>query len=400
MGRRYDDEEKPRGEWRFLRFLGGMVLGVIVSAVILTWMAVTLPSPVEEPAADAAGETAPEDTQEDAAAGQGETGLAALPSPVPQLTDGASPAPAPDVAAPGQPAPQAGAAAPETFGQTDSAVEGDFGVADETVTARAPGAVEAPEEPLPPATQGPVLQLEGPAIEVNAARFEPPVAGEPLLAVVLSDAGASGLSRETLLSLPAPLTLSIVPRNSEDATLAAEAKLAGYEIVAELPLGTGDAMLSTDMSAQEIADSAEARMTDLWMAIGAMPRVEGEAELEERIARALLGVLERHGFAFVGASVEAESEAREVADAYGVPYARPDAMIPADASAQETYAALDSVAGVANASGHAVISGPASRPMLEGLLRWWLEKNGRQARLAPLSAVIAAERAAPTAGAN
>src|SRR6056297_1614889 len=46
MGRRYDEDETPRGEWRGLRFLGGLLLGLIVSGGVIAALSMNAPNPL------------------------------------------------------------------------------------------------------------------------------------------------------------------------------------------------------------------------------------------------------------------------------------------------------------------------------------------------------------------
>ena len=395
MGRRYDEEARPRREWKGMRFLVGLVFGIAVAAVGLMLWSANAPNPLHPEAERAAAAPAE-------ASGTAGSAAPAPSAPAQSLAGDPAPQPAPSVSAPGQPEPQdtSGPVAPET--NLDSAVEGDFSSDDTEVALRQPGA--APQ-PVPSVSIGgtpdnPGLQLEGPALEVNAIPFDAS-GGTPLVAVVLSGAGDTDLTSETLLSLAMPLTLALAPQGQADTRLAAEAKLAGYEVVAELPVRAeaGSDALSLDMSEVDLADRVAALLSRLWMSVGAMPRFEDGTRADDRFSRAFIAVLERNGFAYVTAFDGPVDEAQAVADAFGVPFVAGDVSLGADVTADGAYAALERAAATARSRGSAVLRGPVSRAMLEGLLRWSLEKSGREARIAPLSAVLAAPGAA-TAGAE
>lgn len=366
-----------------MRFLGGVLLGLVVVTIGLTIWSVNAPLPIEArtPAAASGGESA---TSASAAP--------SLPASAEQsLPEGeTSPTPAPSVAAPGQPEPQE-ATGPTEAVNRDSAVEGDFSSDDSEVALREPGA--APQ-PVPSVSIGgspdnPGLQLEGPALRVNAVPFETD-GRTPLIAVILTGASEAELTSETLLSLSVPLTLALVPQEQKDMRLAAEAKLAGYEIIASLPVraeASSDA-LSPAMSDVDLADRVAALLSRLWMSVGAMPRLDEGVSTDERFARAFIAVLERNGFAYVAPSGAEPGAAEMVADAFGVPVVAGDVLVRGDVTADAAYAALDRAAETARARGRAILRGPVNRAMLEGLLRWSLEKSGREARIAPLSAVL------------
>jgi len=387
MGRRYDEDERPRREWRGMRFLGGVVLGVIVCGGALLALSMNAPNPLH-PETEQAAAPAP------VPAAQAIRPEAATP-PAP---GGDSPAPAPAVAAPSRPATQdTPAAVPDGSAGRDSALTGDFDSGDSEVALRTPEAVPAPGLAVD-SPENPGLQLEGPALIVNAATFDHD-GQRPLMAVILTGAGESTLTQDTLLSLAMPLTIAVAPLDQEDTRLAADARLAGYEVIAELPVraeADSDA-LSPSMSDVDIADRVAALLSRTWMSVGAMPRPEPGVSTDERFARAFIAVLERNGFAYVSPP-GGDGGAGAIADAFGVPHVGGNVVLEGEVTADEAYAALARAADIAEQTGNAVLRGPATRPMLEGLLRWGLEKGGRSARIAPLSAVVGGPRGARSAG--
>lgn len=372
-----------------MRFIGGVLLGLLVCGGAIVALSVTTPIPET---------AAPDDVAEAPAAEPADGETVAVISPEIAPSDPALPAPVPQPSAdvnrtvrstleePTQPAEDGRFSAPEPFETT---------VTDGQLSGLPPAATL--EGPAPiiemPQVEGPAFELQGPALSINAAPFEPR-GGLPLVAVVLNDASSSALSTETLLSLPLPLTLGIVPRGEEDVDLAAEAKLAEYEVIAQFPVAASDeasegALLRADMSDVEVAERVEAEMARLWMSIGASAGVvSNEAALEERIIKSVITVLERNGFAFLNVDPASVEEGRAVADAFTVAYAGQNVELRADATADDTYQALNAAAEEAQQTGAAIVSGPPTRAMLEGLLRWGLEQSGRTVQLAPLSAVI------------
>jgi polysaccharide deacetylase 2 family uncharacterized protein YibQ len=384
-----------RGEWRFLRFIGGVLLGLVVTGGALTALLIFEPADrPSEPAADVQAEAEP-----DAGTGAEEAGEpVAVVSPEVAPSDPSLPEPVPQPSAdvnrqvqgalePSQPAAEEeDFAAPQPF---------EDGEANGQLSGLAPAAqLEGPAPVVDvPQVEGPAFQLQGPALSLNAAPFE--ADGAPLVAVVLDDAASSELSPETLLSLPVPLTLGIVPRSQEAIDLAAKTRLENehYEILAQLPVapaGGADAaaVIRADMSDLEVAERVEEAMATLWMSVGAssLPR-EGGA-LDERIMRGVIAVLERNGFAFVNADAGTAEAGRAFAQAFSVPYAGQVRRIPADATAEEAYAALERAAADAAGGGPLIVSAPPSRAVLEAVWRWQSGQGGGSARIAPLSAVI------------
>ena len=142
----------------------------------------------------------------------------------------------------------------------------------------------------------------------------------------------------------------------------------------------------------EIGEKVEALMTDLWMSIGASALDAGDAGIEERMIRAMIAPLQPNGYAFVNANAVSGEAGSELAAALGVPYAVQDVGVPADALPEEIAEAIEQAAEAAAGSGTAILSGPASRAMLEAIFRWSTTNSG-QARFAPISAVIRTQNA-------
>lgn len=374
-----------------MRFLGGVLLGLIVFGGGLIALSLSTPVPERTEEVADSGETTVEETtevEEDPAvalAPEIAPSDAALPAPVPQPSADVNRNVAASLGEPSQPADDGRFSAPEPF---------ETPVSDGQLSGLPPAATL--EGPAPiidvPAVEGPAFELQGPALSINAVPFE--ASGLPLVAVVLNDAGSSALSVETLLSLSLPLTLGIVPRTEEDIDLAAEAKLAEYEVLAQFPVAASDgsgegAILAASMSEVELAEQVEAKMAELWMSIGASAGVvSNDGDLDERVITSVITVLERNGFAFVNADPATQDAGRALAEAFTVAYAGQNAEIGADATAEDAYETLNAAATAAQQNGAAIVSGPPSRAMLEGLLRWGLEQGGRSVQLAPLSAVI------------
>jgi len=246
-----------------------------------------------------------------------------------------------------------------------------------------------PEQVLEvPGGDGRPIALDGPALALNAAPFEAQP-GQPLIAIVLSDPGPQAIEPETLLSLNMPLTVAVGADTARGPELAAEAGLAGYEVLAQIAVGDGTAgAIRPGMTDLEIADQAQATMSRLWMAVGATNTLGPGAVLDERVLRGVLAVLSQNGYAMVGKSAGADVVAAAMAGAMSVPYADRDLSIPADAGADEAYAALDRAAQIAEAAGTAIVFAPGTLPVLQGVQRWGVERSGRQARLAPVSAIV------------
>jgi hypothetical protein len=364
-----DDEGGGSGG---LGFIGGMLRGLVISVAVLAGL--SLVWPVSEGVGPSGEDPAARGAAESGGDGRGARLL-----------------PAPEPGAPEEPEePQETAAAPPA--ETPSAAEDDAGELPEPPAGDRAARGTAAEPSGERADAPPELALAGPALSVNAAPFEAPP-DQPILSVILRDPGPGAIEPETLLSLAMPLTVAVAPGGERASALALEAARSGYEVVAEIPIAAGPAAaggpaIRPGMSDLEIAEETRRILARLDTAVAATGRPEEGAVIDERTLRGMLAVLGQHGFGMIGRGGEADVVAAAVAGAMSVRYADPGARLGAEADAEAVYAALDEAAARARTTGTAVISVPGTLPALQGLQRWALEKSGREARLAPLSAVL------------
>ncbi|HKY93924.1 MAG TPA: divergent polysaccharide deacetylase family protein [Kiloniellales bacterium] len=107
---------------------------------------------------------------------------------------------------------------------------------------RGPGATAVAVGQLPPLPPGSeIAAATTPTWQINRA---PPVAAtadKPLVAVVLVGLGRSATATDVAISLPAPLSLAFSPYARPFAEVAERARLAGHEILVDLPMeGEGE----------------------------------------------------------------------------------------------------------------------------------------------------------------
>jgi len=393
------------------KFLMGVFYGLCTAAACMIVLSLVLPLPRGgdapasiETGAEAVPDTEPEagrDVASIAGAGAADDDTPAVASPGAEESDAPGDAPAAltegEAGAADAPVAADAPAEPEPGAETDALAAPEQ---DADIAALPDQGAAAPDQPTLrlPSEIGPALELKGPALELNAVDFE--AQGDlPLVAVILNNAESSPLAVETLLSLKMPLTIGIAPWDNEAIDLAAEARLAGYEVLAQLPIAPANVgseatrAIHPGLSDVELGDRTEQLMSQLWMAVGASSlTLEGPPE-DERIMRSIIGVLQRHGYAFLDGGDNPNFAAQQIASAFGVPFYGTIDALPADVSAEETYRALDLAAAAAQETGTAIVSGPPTLEMLQGLSRWGLERGGRAAQLAPVSAVVRATNA-------
>ncbi|MEL6478918.1 MAG: divergent polysaccharide deacetylase family protein [Pseudomonadota bacterium] len=264
----------------------------------------------------------------------------------------------------------------------------------EEVSPEPDSSIEIAVLPSEPVTQTPLA----PAWERNAVPFDAPD-DVPLISVILEQGTnfQDAVRIDQILELGLPLTLALVPDRDAVSSIGAKAKAAGYEVIAHLPMeprGTanpGPEALTVAMTAEEAAARTRRLVARLPEAVAASNFMGSKATEDADLMRVVIETLSDQGLAFVDTRTSPRSKAYRVAEEIGSRRARNSRFVPAEVSPDQAYRLLERAAGEARQRGGTVLIGPASRGMLLGIQRWALERNGRRARLAPISAVLRAE---------
>ncbi|MEM9060161.1 MAG: divergent polysaccharide deacetylase family protein [Pseudomonadota bacterium] len=244
-----------------------------------------------------------------------------------------------------------------------------------------------------PAELGPPpLDLPGPALDVNSRSFDAP-GSAPLLAVVLDDAGNGSIELDKLGLLTMPLTLAIRPEGSASREMAAAARDARHEVLAQLPMARSEVeadadVLRSDLSPDDLLARVQRYVASFPEAIGATSP-DGALMLRDASAmRTVLEPLAEHGFAWIDLRSGAGSSAAQLAEASGVAYAESDRFVGSDATDEQVFTTLENAAFQARQKGTAIVYVTASGAALTAILRWGLVKDRRPVWFAPVSAVL------------
>jgi polysaccharide deacetylase 2 family uncharacterized protein YibQ len=255
----------------------------------------------------------------------------------------------------------------------------------------APAGSDAPAAPAPePETLEPVV-LSGPALSVNAAPFDS-APGTPLVAVVLDDTAANPLLHGLLFAMDLPLTVGVVAGGGGDRETATAARAAGFEVVAQLPLvaqgQSGGAALEYGLPEDVAAERTLTLMQRLPMAVAAGRALTSRSQPNNTVLRGMVSALEPLGFGYLDHGVAPSDWSTVVAVSPAMPIGVSRFTIPPGASAAEVIAVLDLAAAEAARDGGAVVFAAPGEELILALQLWGDPGAGSLAQLAPLSAVI------------
>lgn len=443
-----DIDGLSRGSW-LPGFARGVALGGLGSVVALLGLTLTQPLPphlpgvgtvtVLTPGAGEGAETEPSGTVETPAAAadtdtaSGNTATApvseAEPTEVPAASTTAESGTTGTASKDPEPAAPAGAEATDDAAQvaavspteTEAAGAETTGAGSETETPAAdtpatetPAAEDAPAEETNTATPEPaqtetnvevaalaparVIELAGPALKVNARVFDAPP-NAPLMAVVLEDPARGAIAANAMALLTMPLTFAVRPDRAGAQDLADAARAAGHEILAQLPLSApkdGEqptSLFAGAASPQGLSTVTQNYLADLGSAIGATVPSDAPVLNDQSAMEAILAPLAPHGFAYLDLKSGIGSTGRRISESSGFEYAESNRYAGPEATEEQIYQILDGAAFQARRKGTAIVSVAASSAALKAVVRWGLERGGQEVWFAPLSAVIARQKA-------
>ncbi|MEM8791125.1 MAG: divergent polysaccharide deacetylase family protein [Pseudomonadota bacterium] len=339
--------EPSKKRFSYGRFFAGTVAGVVVSGVIFVAMAFVIPPETQTTVASAPLE--------------------------------AEPAVEPEAEAPAsQETPEEDTAAADLPQPVEEAVEDDQQVA----VASTP----APETAAEPPADGPD------AWQAHRAAFNAS-STIPLIAIVLETPDESEIPADAILGLGIPFTIALVPRDEGSTQFGEKVRAAGLEVLAHVPMeetGTppSDSEIRSGMPETQVRELTRGYLDRLPSAVGLSTQGGSAVTGDATIMSAVIEELQRGGYAFVDVHAGGEGAGFSIAQGAGTPAVRNSLVLAPDTPEDAVYDLIEAAARDAVAGGEVVVFAKTSASVLLGISRWALERNGKDARLAPLTAVV------------
>lgn len=150
----------------------------------------------------------------------------------------------------------------------------------------------------------------------------------PRLAIIIDDMGNDLAPAENILSLPFPLTLSILPRKEHSAEIAEETFRRGDQVILHLPMeAEGNAArpeaveLRVGMSAEEVDRVVSDMLDSVPYAIGVNNHEGSRATADPQLMAEVMSVLRARNIFFIDSRTTAATVAYDAARQAGVPAA-------------------------------------------------------------------------------
>ncbi len=220
----------------------------------------------------------------------------------------------------------------------------------------------------------------------------------PLIAIVIDDVGVSPRRVDAVLSLPAPVTLAVLPYAPHAARVAAAASASGHEILLHLPMesasGTdpGPQALLGSLSAEAFNQRLHWNLVQFKGYIGVNNHMGSLLTQNQDAMHGLHAVLRQRGLMFLDSRTGPRTVAGAIGRSMGVPVVERDIFLDNIISAENIRAQLLKTEDAARRTGFAIAIGHPHDATLAELRQWAQEAEARGFRLVPLSAMLNARR--------
>jgi polysaccharide deacetylase 2 family uncharacterized protein YibQ len=271
-------------------------------------------------------------------------------------------------------------------------------VVDNRAVPQPPAPLPAPQPPIAPSfAPVPVPAEPGPASEPEwlknaVASIDP--GNRPMIAIVLDDVGATPGDVSGALSLPAPVTLSIMTYAPNAAKIAAEAHQAGHEIMVHVPMepinrdaDPGPNALLVNLSPQEIARRLDWGLAQFQGYVGINNHMGSKFTQDAAGMRVVLGALKARGLLFLDSRTIAKSVGDMLAAELGVTHLQRDVFLDDVIDEADIMKELAHTEAIATKHGIAIAIGHPHRDTVAALRQWIPEVQARGFVLVPITQV-------------
>ena len=180
------------------------------------------------------------------------------------------------------------------------------------------------------------IHLITPLLNTEAASA---AGGRPRLAIVIDDLGNDRAQADALFRLAYPLTISVLPHESNSGEIAEEAHRRGYQVMLHLPMASnaGDldeaVELHPGMASAEVDKTFAAMLDTVPYAAGVNNHEGSLGTADQKLMDELMPLLHQHNLFFIDSRTTAATVAESAAHAAGVAAARRNVFLDDEQSA-------------------------------------------------------------------
>lgn len=217
----------------------------------------------------------------------------------------------------------------------------------------------------------------------------------PRVALIVGGLGISAtLTAAAIAKLPGPVTLGFVPYGSEVASLVAQARTAGHEILLQVPMepfeypdnDPGPQTLLTSLTTEQNIDRLHWLMSRFQGYVGIANTMGARFTASETALTPILRETGKRGLIFVDDGSNPRSVAARIAGASNLPFAHADVTIDAVPTPAEIDRALGRLEMAAREHGIAIGIASALPVSVDRIAKWAKGAAGRGLLLVPITA--------------
>lgn len=244
-----------------------------------------------------------------------------------------------------------------------------------------------------PEALGPKEVMDAPDWLKYAASPPRPLAGRPMIGIVIDDVGMNQRKTEALLQLDGPLTLAFLPYASDLRRQTAKARAAGHELLLHMPMEPigrewpGPNALLSSLSPPEFMRRLRAALESFSGFVGLNNHMGSRLTTQDRPMRLVMAELHQRGLLFLDSLTEARSVGAREAQRHRVPFARRDVFLDNQIDLKAVVRQLAWTERLARRRGYAVAIGHPHRVTIEALRSWLPGAKRRGLELVPISTI-------------
>jgi polysaccharide deacetylase 2 family uncharacterized protein YibQ len=264
--------------------------------------------------------------------------------------------------------------------------------------------IEVQTSPTPPSIfdASPKKEPAQPALALNAVPAQPTEA-KAVIAIVIDDMGLDRPRALKMISVPGPLTLSLMTYADNLPALVDQARRGGHEIMAHLPMEPMDPKENPGKGALRVAmDEETIRRTiaadlDNWSGYVGVNNHMGSKFTKDRARMdVVMAELKTRGLLWLDSKTIADSSGPGAAKAAGVPFLERDIFLDNIETVEAVTAQLEALATAAKTTGSAIGIGHPYDATYAALQAWLPQLNARGIALVPVTEILKRRKAKET----
>jgi hypothetical protein len=257
-----------------------------------------------------------------------------------------------------------------------------------------PNAAPAPVAPPPQAAVPAPSPTELPPWRRYAVAA-PALDGRTPIAIVIDDVGVDVARSRRAMTLPAAVTLSLLPYGAAIDRQAEQARIRGHEIIVHVSMEAetrrvdpGPNALYTDLAPAEIARRLDWALSRFPAYVGFNNHMGSRFTSNEPGMRLVLAEAKRRGLLFLDSKTAPETIGRRISTELGVPFAARDVFLDNDSSAVAVAKQLAVLETIARRDRGAIAIGHPHDGTLAALESWIPTLAAKGFVLVPLTALV------------